>query len=535
MKPSDIEVVDKIDSTLVKGVVKKLLGDKNDPIFNFKSDDFKNGVDSLCEPLCDLIKAFIVHGHIPDIFLVCSLIPIIKDKRSSSLSSENYRLIAITSLILKLFDGILLELYGNSLKPSPQQFGFQRGQSTTMATWTLKETISYFTNRGSPIYLCLLDLTKAFDHVKFSELFTLLKDRIPHILIRFVIFSYTHQQCRVVWQNSSSSIFDIANGVRQGSIASPTYFNLYVDPIFKKLQDSNMGCWIGDIYFGALGYADDMALLAPSRGTLQKMVGMCESFFNQVGIKVSTNPVAKKSKTVCISFGTKFVPEPLVLYGNRLPFVSQHKHLGHIVHEDESSKHDMQIRLNELVAKFHSLRQQVGRQDPIVILTLVNTYLCSLYGSSLWDLSAVESMEVDKTWNSIVRSAFELPINTHRHIVEHLNGGKHIRHSVLKRFKNFYHQLAACDKEAVHHLMRLQEYDDRSIFGRNCSYVKSRLAVQRIQDAAIDSIPSYIVPDGCGWKLQIISEVMDHKRGLLTIGDLTAQEATMILNNLCSN
>ena len=89
------------------------------------------------------------------------------------MSSKNYRLIASTSLILKVFDGILLELVGQNVKPSPMQFGFQQGQSTTMATWTLTETISYFRSRGGPVYLCLLDLTKAFDRVKLSTLFRL--------------------------------------------------------------------------------------------------------------------------------------------------------------------------------------------------------------------------------------------------------------------------------------------------------------------------------------------------------------------------
>ena len=142
---TSLEVVNSITPELVGQVIKKLSNDKNDPLFNFKSNAFKVGMNSLCQPLCDIIKSFIVHGHIPDIFLVCSLIPIIKDKRGSSMSSKNYRLIASTSLILKLFDGILLELVGHNLKPSPMQFGFQSGQSTTMATWTLVETISYYT------------------------------------------------------------------------------------------------------------------------------------------------------------------------------------------------------------------------------------------------------------------------------------------------------------------------------------------------------------------------------------------------------
>ena len=382
MKPSDISVVDKINPDLVKRVIKNLLSDKNDPLYQFKSNAFKIGDDSLCAPLCDLLKAFIIHGHVPDIFLVCSLIPIIKDSRASSMSSDNYRLIAITSLILKLFDGVLLELCGNDLKPSTLQFGFQRGQSTTMAMWTLMETVSYFTNRGGPVYLCLMDLTKAFDHVKFSVLFRLLCGKIPVILLRFIIFSYTHQSCSVQWQHNRSETFSIHNGVRQGSIASPTYFNIYINQIFEDLENSNLGCRIGELSYSIIGYADDLALLAPSRGTLQVMVDKCEQFFSSRGIRVSTHVIAEKSKTVCLAFNAPCVPKPLVLYGVKLPFVKQHKHLGHMISEDESMKVDLDLKINATIGKFHSLRQQMGLQDPIVMLTLTNTYLLSLYGSN---------------------------------------------------------------------------------------------------------------------------------------------------------
>ena len=511
LNQSDIEIVDKINPELVKRVIQNISNDKNDPMFEFRSNAFKTGVDSLCAPLSDLIKAFIIHGHIPDIFLVCSLIPIIKNNRASSLSSENYRLIAITSLILKLFDGVLLELCGKDLKPSSLQFGFQRGQSTTMASWTLMETVSYFTSRGGPVYLCLLDLTKAFDHVKFSTMFRLLKERIPAILLRFIIFSYTHQQCSVMWQNSRSESFLIKNGVRQGSIASPTYFNLYIDQIFKDLQDSNLGCMIGDLYYGILGYADDLALLAPSRGTLQLMVTKCERFFSSRGIRVSTNPVVEKSKTVCLGFGLKYTPEPLVLYGNQLPFVKSHKHLGHIITDNESMKMDLDDKVNQMIGKFHSLRQQVGRQDPFVMITLVNTYLLSLYGSNIWDLSARDSERIDKSWNSLVRSVFELPPDTHRFIVENLVTVKHIRIKVLKRFQNFYKQLQRCGKSEVLQLIRLTQNDNRSIFGRNCMHLLQKTKARSICEADIDSLSIYPVPEESEWKLSVIRDLIDCK------------------------
>ena len=62
LKQSDIEVVDKIDPELIKRLILNLHNDKNDSNFDWKSNALKVGVDSLCEPICDLMKAFIVLG-----------------------------------------------------------------------------------------------------------------------------------------------------------------------------------------------------------------------------------------------------------------------------------------------------------------------------------------------------------------------------------------------------------------------------------------------------------------------------------------
>ena len=532
---SSLEVVDNITPELVEKVIKKLSNEKNDPVFNFKSNAFKVGKDSLCQPFCDLIKSSIIHGHIPDIFLVCSLIPIIKNKRASSMSSKNYRLIASTSLILKVFDGILLELVGQNVKPSPMQFGFQQGQSTTMATWTLTETISYFRSRGGPVYLCLLDLTKAFDRVKLSTLFRLLSERVPQILIRFIIFSYCHQQCSILWGNRRSDDFEIQNGVRQGSVASPSYFNLYIDEIFQLMKDSGLGCRIHNQYYGLIGYADDLALLAPSREALQRMVCICEQFFSSRGINISTDPNPQKSKTVCLSFGLNFTPVPLVLYGRNIPFVHQHEHLGHLISDDELFVQDQTNKINSFTGKYHNLQQRVGFQDPVVMMTLVNTYLLSFYGSNLWDLSSEDSERINTSFNKLVRQLFLVPLNTHNYIVEHLCGGTHIRTKLITRFKNFYRQLQNSGKEEVLHLVKIQERDQRSIFGRNVAYTKRLCHSSSMDNADTRSHVVYEVPHNCAWKLSVLTELIQFQRGTVDLPNLSHDEATELINILCSD
>ena len=91
--------MDKITPNLVKDTINKFKNNKNDSEVDWKSDALKIGVEYLAEPLCDLLKAFITHGYIPKVFLSIVLIPIVKDNKSSKLTSTNYRLIAISALV----------------------------------------------------------------------------------------------------------------------------------------------------------------------------------------------------------------------------------------------------------------------------------------------------------------------------------------------------------------------------------------------------------------------------------------------------
>ena len=45
-----------------------------------------------------------------------------------------------------------------------------------------------------------------------------------------------------------------------------------MDALFKQMKRKGMGCHVGPVYAGAFGYADDVALVAPSLYSLRCMV-----------------------------------------------------------------------------------------------------------------------------------------------------------------------------------------------------------------------------------------------------------------------
>ena len=119
----DTHWLSQINSKLIFKIINKLKFKKNDENFKFKSDAFIISSHLLCKPLCMLFKGYLVHGHFTDVFLLSSLVPIVKDGRKSKLNSNNYRLIAVSSLLLKLIDLLVLELFKDNLQVSSLQFG----------------------------------------------------------------------------------------------------------------------------------------------------------------------------------------------------------------------------------------------------------------------------------------------------------------------------------------------------------------------------------------------------------------------------
>ncbi len=83
------------------------------------------------------------------------------------------------------------------------QFAFKSNHDTVLCTSTLRETVSYYLNRGSDVCACMLDASKAFDNVHVGKLFKMLMDmKITLIVIRLLLDNYTCQ-----------NIFTSCNGV----------------------------------------------------------------------------------------------------------------------------------------------------------------------------------------------------------------------------------------------------------------------------------------------------------------------------------
>ncbi len=144
----------------LSSIIKSLKGGKASGRDGLQAEHFKYGSDKLCVYLSMLFNAMIVHGFVCKGLMDTILVPIVKDKKGDISSKDNYRPIAITSIISKKLESCILKRYSHLLNTSHNQFGFKDKLSTDMCIFYLKHVIDYYSDMSSPVYLCYLDAYK---------------------------------------------------------------------------------------------------------------------------------------------------------------------------------------------------------------------------------------------------------------------------------------------------------------------------------------------------------------------------------------
>ena len=516
----------------------------------FTSDCLKAAPAIFFDKLAYLFRLFLFHGHVSSQLLACALCPILKDPNGDIASSKNYRGIALSSLILKVLDNCILLLFGHLLANDVLQFGFQKGLSTVQCTWVVQETISQYLRNGSEVYCCLLDFSKAFDKVNFEKLFSCLIEReIQAVILRILLVIYQNQSCFIQWNGHKSTGFKVKNGVRQGAILSPFLFCIYLDSLLAELRDVGVGCYVGGKFIGALGYADDVTLLSPSRQGLQIMLTVCEQWAKKHSMQFSTDPIPSKSKSKCLFFSRNRSVnkvENLVLNGNKLPWVSSAKHLGnHLSTKIDFSfaipdmSSDLRSKRGIFFNKVHELIQQFGQLDPKLIVKLLSVYGTSLYGSSLWKLNSEDFNKLCRSWNTAMKIIWNLPHNTHTRLLESLSPVSHLKSVLAGRYIGFVQSLSATSNSILGFLFTLCKKNVSTLTGHNIRHLMDENNLLEFNDmirmrSSIKTSRINALEEEEKWKVDLINDIALAKRGILSIDNLEEDELGHILQFACT-
>ncbi len=197
--------------------------------------------------LTNLFNMMLVHVICPKSMLLGAMVPMHKIKKISLCDSDNYWVIALNNIFGKTFDWVILLNEKDALCSSYMQFGFKEGLSTTECTFTMLETISYYTFNHTNVYALFLDATKAFDKVHYGKHFNeLCEQNMSPLVTMLQLYMYTNQRLQVKWGGKISSQFGVLNGTKQDGVLSPILFAVYINSMLDRLKESGIGCYLSN-------------------------------------------------------------------------------------------------------------------------------------------------------------------------------------------------------------------------------------------------------------------------------------------------
>ena len=390
----------------IREAIKDLKKGKSVGLDNLSSEHFIYASDRLYGFLAMVFNTMLLHGYLPKGFMSTVLIPIVKDKKGDITDRDNYRPIAITCVASKILELIVLERCSENLNTTPNQFGFKHGLSTELCIFSLKQCIEYYRSLSSPVYLCYLDASKAFDRINHGRLFIKLMEKgVPSIVVRLFCMWYCTQEFCVQWGTALSHGFNVSNGVRQGGILSPYLFNVYIDDLSKGLASLKVGCNFNGVSVNHLVYADDTVLLGASPTALQQLINFCADYAESNEIFYNL----KKTKCMCIRpkcMKNLYFPT-LYLLGKPVKVVTSEKYLGAFISDDLSDDEDIIRQMRSIYARGNVLIRNFIHCTDSVKASLFKTYLSSLYGSTLWSTFKRKTFSKLKVaYNNVFRYLF---------------------------------------------------------------------------------------------------------------------------------
>ena len=391
------------------------------------------------------------------------------------------------------------------------------------------------------MYTCMMDMTKAFDLVKHSLLFRkLMKAGLSLVFVRMLLFIYRMQTANVRWNGQVSSLFSLSNGVRQGGVISAILYCFYTNDLFKILRERSAGCWIKGNFHGIFGYSDDNFLLAPSLSSLQEMLKTCEEYAFSHNLKFSTDRRPKKCKTKCIAFlkRQRIVPS-LKLCGNNLPWVTSGKHLGNTIENKiNGMKMDLKQKKCSYINTNNEIIQEFQSAHPDALLKINQIYNTHFTGSPLWDLFCDEAFKLEGTWNKSIKLMIDLPVATHRNLIEPLSGYSHIRKFLVKRFLSFLIQIEKSPKRIPRQLLHSIRLDVRSTTGRNLRRIMlamNGIYVDAISPSDANLMKYHQLEENEQWKVAFVKEMTNLKFGRLDVEDFSIEELDEMISTVCTS
>jgi hypothetical protein len=455
----------------IQVAVKDLAMKKAGGFDGLTNEHIKYGGKELYAHLSLLYTLMLATGKVPYQMKKGLMITLLKPGKKIKSQPDNYRGITLLPVVYKLFEKVTLTRMVQYLKdenfefPDPLQCAYQKLLSSLNATFSIQETIKYNQERGSKMFMCLMDNRKAFDIVWHDGLFVLLhRLGICNKLWRLIIDAYTGVQNTVLHNGVQSAPFDVLQSSRQGSLWRAFFYLVYINRIINVIHTLNCGAYVGNIFSGIHLQADDIALISTTRDGLQRMMNACYRYACQWRFLIHPD------KTVIQVYGEcnrqtshchrqrKWFVGPKEVYE-----VSSHKHCGILLVTSKSTVH----RTKDACRKGRGIMASLYKQDkfgqgnlnPLTGLKLYKTIVMpsSLFGCELWtELSNTEILMLERMQRFCAKVIQKLGRQTRSNICCKMLALPSLKSYIDGAKLKFWHRISQLKSTAVSQRILLQ-------------------------------------------------------------------------------
>ena len=351
----------------------------------------KNSPKIIVDLLFNLVNLCLEKSLIPKSWCLDLINPIHKEGCKDD--PNNYRGICISSALLKIICSLLnhrIKLQCQRRKIiNKNQTGFKENHRTSDNLLVLKNVVKKYVTVGKKkLYTCFVDFKKAYDSVWHKGLFYKMKENhFSGKILDLIMDIYKKTKCAVKVNGSFTKYFVYSKGVRQGCPLSPILFNIYVNDIFKIMNENNES----NIFLrenepiNVLMYADDVILLSETKEGLQRQIDKLCEYCKKWKLNINS----KKTKIMIFNRGNRLIKSDFYVDNTIIDNVKTMKYLGFTITAKNcsfsKSLEDLSIKAYRAIYALNT-KIKISTLPTKLALKVFNTQIkpILLYGSEVW-------------------------------------------------------------------------------------------------------------------------------------------------------
>ena len=207
----------------------------------------------LAVPLYEIWRGSLDLSITPEDMIQSLIVPM--HKGDSTALAKNYRPVALTSHLVKIFEKVIRKHIVNHLETTnafnPSQHGFRSGRSCLSQLLAHYDRILSELERGYNVDVIYLDFAKAFDKLDFNVTLSKLKMLgIDGKIGKWIHSFLTGRHQSVVVNGVKSVPAPVLSGVPQGSVIGPILFLILIADIDHNVANSFLSSFADDTRVG---------------------------------------------------------------------------------------------------------------------------------------------------------------------------------------------------------------------------------------------------------------------------------------------